>query len=159
MAVKRLQKEWKEMLSSAPENTKAGPVSESDLFKWKATIIGPDATPYAGGTFHLSIHFPTDYPFKPPTVKFITKIYHPNIDKNGNICLDILKHGTQGNTWSPVLSVGKVLLSLLALLNEPNPDSALEIPIAQEIKTDRATYFAKAKAATLEHAMGDRSGS
>eukprot|EP00759_Apiculatamorpha_spiralis_P058811 PhF_6_TR9418/c0_g1_i1/m.14730/K06689/UBE2D, UBC4, UBC5; ubiquitin-conjugating enzyme E2 D len=152
MATKRLQKEMKEMITDAPPNTSAGPVSESDLYKWKATIIGPDGTPYAGGIFHLTMHFPSDYPFKPPTVKFITKIYHPNISQHGDICLDILKHGTQGNTWSPILNTGKVLLSILALLNEPNPDSALETTIASEFKQDRALWFANAKKYTQEHA-------
>ena len=152
MAHKRLQKELKEMITEAPQNTSGGPVDEKDLFKWKATIIGPDNTPYAGGVFHLSLHFPSDYPFRPPTVKFLTKIYHPNVDKNGNICLDILKHGTQGNTWSPVLNTPKVLLSILALLNEPNPDSALEMEIAKELKFNRQQFNENARAYTLEHA-------
>lgn len=53
--------------------------------------MGPDDSPYVGGVFFLNIHFPTDYPFKPPKINFVTRIYHPNINQNGAICLDILK--------------------------------------------------------------------
>ena len=53
--------------------------------------MGPDESPFSGGVFFLNIHFPTDYPFKPPKVNFTTRIYHPNINSNGSICLDILK--------------------------------------------------------------------
>lgn len=119
---------------------KKGPVSEN-LYQWQATIIGPADSPYAGGVFILTIHFPTDYPFKPPKViwsfstlalhsassklslpflsvnytkifmkkwwqvAFRTKVFHPNINNNGNICLDILR-----DQWSPALTISKVNL-------------------------------------------------
>ena len=69
----------------------AGPISDTDPFQWQATIMGPEGSPYAGGVFFLTIHFPADYPFKSPRYQFITKIYHPNINSNGSICVDILK--------------------------------------------------------------------
>jgi ubiquitin-conjugating enzyme E2 D/E len=89
------------------------------MFQWQATIMGPvrlsalavqtfslipiqGDSPYAGGVFFLSITFPTDYPFKPPKVSFTTKIYHPNINANGSICLDILR-----DQWSPALTISK----------------------------------------------------
>lgn len=59
-------------------------------------------SPYQGGVFFLTIHFPTDYPFKPPKVAFTTRIYHPNINSNGSICLDILRA-----QWSPALTISK----------------------------------------------------
>ena len=70
------------------------------MYNWHATIIGPEDSPYNGGLFFLNIVFPTDYPFKPPKVTFVTKIYHPNINANGGICLDILK-----DQWSPALTI------------------------------------------------------
>ena len=117
-----------------PTNCSAGPVGE-DVFHWQATIIGPDDSPYAHGVFNLSIHFPTDYPFKPPKVAFSTKIYHPNINSNGSICLDILR-----SQWSPALTISKVLLSICSLLTDPNPDDPLVPEIARLWKSDRAKY-------------------
>ena len=74
--------------------------------------MGPTDSPFQGGVFFLSIHFPTDYPFKPPKVAFTTKIYHPNINSNGSICLDILR-----SQWSPALTISKVTCKSSAFLN------------------------------------------
>merc|ERR1711885_85713 len=93
---------------------------------------GPDDSPYVGGIFFLNIHFPTDYPFKPPKINFTTRIYHPNINSNGAICLDILK-----DQWSPALTISKVLLSICSLLTDPNPDDPLVPEIAHIYKTDK----------------------
>ena len=71
-------------------------------------------SPYAGGVFFLSITFPTDYPFKPPKVSFTTKIYHPNINANGSICLDILR-----DQWSPALTISKGMLTPIGLFLAP----------------------------------------
>jgi ubiquitin-conjugating enzyme E2 D len=95
-----------------PAQCSAGPVND-DLFHWQATIMGPAESPYQGGVFFLTIHFPTDYPFKPPKVAFTTRIYHPNINSNGSICLDILR--TQ---WSPALTISKGLF-LNNITNKP----------------------------------------
>lgn len=114
--------------------------SEPNLFIWDATIIGPSDTPYDGGLFRLEMKFPSDYPFKPPKCRFLTKIYHPNINSEGGICVDILK----GN-WSPALTPGKVLLSISSLLEEPNPDDPLEPAIARLYKSNRAEYIRQAR--------------
>ncbi|KAG9442029.1 hypothetical protein H6P81_017883 [Aristolochia fimbriata] len=93
------------------------------MFHWQATIMGPPDSPYAGGVFLVTIHFPPDYPiFKPPKVAFRTKVFHPNINSNGSICLDILKE-----QWSPALTISKVLLSICSLLTDPNPFRFCEI--------------------------------
>ena len=102
--------------------------------------MGPDDSPYAGGVFFLNIHFPPDYPFKPPKVSFTTKIYHPNINANGSICLDILK-----DQWSPALTISKVLLSISSLLTDPNPDDPLVPEIATIYKNDKERYNATAR--------------
>ena len=103
MSLNRINKELNEFKIDPPSNCSAGPVND-DLYKWEATIIGPEKTPYEGGVFKLEIHFPNNYPFKPPKIKFITRIFHPNINRYGNICLDILD-----KQWSPALTINKVL--------------------------------------------------
>ncbi|GER25202.1 ubiquitin conjugating-like enzyme family protein [Striga asiatica] len=102
MASKRILKELKDLQRDPPTSCSAGPVAE-DMFHWQATIMGPPDSPYAGGVFLVAIHFPPDYPFKPPKVAFRTKVFHPNINSNGSICLDILKE-----QWSPALTISKV---------------------------------------------------
>jgi len=131
-----------------PANCSAGPIKDDDLFNWQATIMGPPDSPYQGGVFFLRILFPTDYPFKPPTVQFETKIYHPNINHEGRICLDILKA-----QWSPALSISKVLLSICSLLCDANPDDPLDTAIAKIYKTDREQYNKIAREWTQKHAM------
>ncbi|KAI1613721.1 putative glutaryl-CoA dehydrogenase [Exophiala viscosa] len=130
-----------------PSSCSAGPMGD-DLFHWQATIMGPSDSPFQGGVFFLSIHFPTDYPFKPPKVNFTTRIYHPNINSNGSICLDILR-----DQWSPALTISKVLLSICSMLTDPNPDDPLVPEIAHVYKTDRARYEATAREWTRKFAI------
>ena len=110
-------------------------------------LVGPEKCPYEGGVFYLNIRFPADYPFKPPKVAFETKIYHPNINSAGGICLDILK-----DQWSPALTISKVLLSIGSLLCDPNPDDPLVPDIARLFLTDREKYNRTAKLWTIQFA-------
>ncbi|KAB5531675.1 hypothetical protein DKX38_018345 [Salix brachista] len=174
MASKRILKELKDLQKDPPTSCSAGPVAE-DMFHWQATIMGPPDSPYAGGVFLVTIHFPPDYPFKPPKVwvnfscfpfvnaslnswsvasashhvAFRTKVFHPNINSNGSICLDILKE-----QWSPALTISKVLLSICSLLTDPNPDDPLVPEIAHMYKTDRNKYETTARSWTQKYAMG-----
>mmetsp|Transcript_13126 Transcript_13126/g.23308 ORF Transcript_13126/g.23308 Transcript_13126/m.23308 type:complete len:149 (-) Transcript_13126:327-773(-) len=147
MAAKRIAKELADIKKDPPANCSAGP-TESDLFHWQATIMGPPDSPFAGGVFFVSITFPPDYPFKPPKVSFTTKVYHPNVNIQGAICLDILK-----DQWSPALTISKVLLSISSLLTDPNPDDPLVPEIAHILKTDKKRYEATAKEWTAKYAM------
>ncbi|XP_062028882.1 ubiquitin-conjugating enzyme E2 28-like [Rosa rugosa] len=108
MASKCILKELKDLQKDLPTSCSAGLVAE-DMFHWQATTMGPPDSPYAGGVFLVTIHFPPDYPFKPPKVAFRTKVFYPNINSNGSICLDILKE-----KWSPTLTISKVRLCYLA---------------------------------------------
>lgn len=139
MAAKRIKKELKEISRDAPSNCSAAP-SDDDLFEWQAVLMGPMDSVYQGGVFHMKIRFPADYPFKPPRVTFVTKIYHPNVNANGGICLDILK-----DQWSPALTVSKVLLSISSLLTDPNPDDPLVPEIANLYLTSREKYNQRAR--------------
>lgn len=149
MALKRLNKELQDLQRDPPSSCSAGPTGNGDdMFHWQATITGPEGSPYQGGLFCLNIIFPTDYPFKPPKVSFTTRVYHPNINSNGSICLDILR--TQ---WSPALTIAKVLLSISSLLDEPNPDDPLVPDIATLYQCDREKYNKQAREWTAKYAM------
>ena len=133
--LRRLQREYNDILTDPPANCTAGPVNPDDLTRWEAMIFGPEDSPFQGGVFRLSISFPSEYPFKPPIITFRTRIYHPNINAAGGICLDILK-----SQWSPALSISKVLLSILSLLTDANPSDPLVPEIANIYRTNRARY-------------------
>ena len=147
-APRRITRELADLRQDPPANCSAGPINESDLFNWEGVIFGPSDSPFQGGVFKVNIQFPADYPFKPPRVTFLTKIYHPNINAAGFICLDILKHN-----WSPALTISKVLLSILSLLTDPNPKDPLMPDIAQLYVNDRAEYEYIARTWTQKYAI------
>jgi ubiquitin-conjugating enzyme E2 D/E len=149
MSLKRIQNELNDLRKDPPACCTAGPVG-SDLFQWEGYIFGPEDSPYVGGIFNLIIQFPVEYPFRPPHVQFTTRIYHPNINSSGLICLDILK-----SQWSPALTISKVLLSITSLLTDPNADDPFVPEIANLYKNDRAAYNEKALRYTLEYAIPD----
>ena len=148
MALKRIQKELIDLGRDPPANCSAGPTDDSQPFHWQATIMGPEDSPYHQGVFFLNIHFPPDYPFKPPKITFTTKIYHCNINSNGSICLDILK-----DQWSPALTISKVLLSISSLLCDANPDDPLVPEIANLLKNDKPKHDNTAREWTARYAM------
>ena len=131
MTERRIRSELKELIENPPANCSAGPIDDN-MHQWQATIMGPDKSPYEGGVFYLNIVFPKDYPFKPPKLTFLTKIYHCNISSCGSICLDILKE-----QWSPALTISKVLLSICSLMDDPNPDDPLVTDIADLLTSDK----------------------
>eukprot|EP01113_Clastostelium_recurvatum_P046443 TRINITY_DN813_c0_g1_i1.p2 TRINITY_DN813_c0_g1~~TRINITY_DN813_c0_g1_i1.p2 ORF type:complete len:160 (+),score=33.87 TRINITY_DN813_c0_g1_i1:42-482(+) len=143
---KRLQKELKDFQSDAPDWCKAE-LAGDNMFKWKGSIVGPDGTPYEKGIFSVELDIPEEYPFKPPKIRFTTKIYHPNIKSDGTVCTEVLSDG-----WSPQLKIQDVLLTLRQILSEPNADGAVEADIAQAFKNDRAAFNKTAKEWTKKHA-------
>lgn len=102
---------------------------------WCAVIFGPDDTPWEGGTFKLLLTFTEDYPNKPPNVKFVTKLFHPNVYANGSICLDILQ-----NQWSPIYDIAAILTSIQSLLCDPNPNSPANVEAAKLYCENRREY-------------------
>merc|ERR1711981_730470 len=113
-------------------------------------VAGPEGSPFEGGVFKLELFLPEDYPMTAPKVRFITRIYHPNIDKLGRICLDILKE-----KWSPALQIRTVLLSIQALLSAPNPDDPLANDVAELWKANEAEALKNARDCTRKYAMGN----
>jgi ubiquitin-conjugating enzyme E2 D/E len=147
-SVKRITKELKELMEEPLLVCTAGPVDNGNMLSWQATITGPEESPYEGGIFFVSINFPADYPFKPPKLRFITKIYHCNISGDGEICLDILKE-----QWSPALTISKVLLSLCSLLTDPNPMDPLVPNIANLLVDNPVAHDIEARVWTTRYAM------
>ena len=145
--MKRIKKELADISKDPPSNCTAGPHND-DMFFWDATLFGPRDSPYEGGVFFLRIQFPEDYPFKPPRVGFVTRVYHVNVNDKGGICLDILK-----DQWSPALTISKVLLSICSLLTDPNPDDPLVPEIAKKFKNDREGFNRIAREWTQKYAM------
>lgn len=113
-ARKRIEIEFREFNENPPTHVSCGPISDEDIFHWQGIIIGPVDTPIEGSLFHLSIKFSTDYPYNPPQVRFQTEVFHPNIEVNGRVNINILRE-----QWSPALSIEKLLLSISSILLDP----------------------------------------
>lgn len=135
IAANRLKRELLEM-SGAITLANAAKLSNSEDFKVRmvnssmfhllATVPGPPDTPYFGGLFELDIKVPDRYPFAPPSVRFLTRIWHPNISSvTGVICLDILK-----DKWAAAMTIRSVLLSIQALLQDPEPNNPQDAVVA-----------------------------
>lgn len=122
---RRIVKETMRLLQEPVPGISAVP-DENNARYFHVIVTGPSDSPFEGGLFKLELFLPEDYPMSAPKVRFITKIYHPNIDRLGRICLDILK-----DKWSPALQIRTVLLSIQALLSAPNPDDPLANDVAE----------------------------
>ena len=137
MTHRRLQREFDEL----KKDTKLqGEMKKNSVYDWDILMKGPPDSPYENGCFWLNITFSADHPFKPPNVHFKTRIYHPNINETGSICIDILK-----DKWTPVFSATKIIIALQALLNDPNPHDPLLQDVADLYLNDRDEYNARAK--------------
>ncbi|OJT04247.1 Ubiquitin-conjugating enzyme E2 2 [Trametes pubescens] len=132
---------------------------------WNAVIFGPGAsyhalracmcssraadTPFEDGTFKLLLTFDESYPNKPPTVKFLSRMFHPNVYANGELCLDILQ-----NRWSPTYDVAAILTSIQSLLHDPNPNSPANAEAAQLYRENMKEYVRRVRA-TVEDSWLD----
>ncbi|PWY99140.1 putative UBC5-E2 ubiquitin-conjugating enzyme [Testicularia cyperi] len=144
---KRIGKELADLTTSPVDGITVEP-KEDNIYKWTAKLQGPANSPYAGGIFLIDMDFPIEYPFKSPKVRFATRVYHPNIDEGGNLCVGILK----SEAWKPSTKAVTILLSILQLLEEPNPDDALVASIAELYNTDRAKFDKTAQEYTKKYA-------
>ncbi|XP_041348935.1 ubiquitin-conjugating enzyme E2 N [Gigantopelta aegis] len=144
---RRILKETQRLIAEPVPGISAIP-DENNARYFHVVVAGPAESPYEGGTFKMELFLPEEYPMSAPKVRFMTKIYHPNIDKVGRICLDILK-----DKWSPALQIRTVLLSIQALLSAPNPDDPLDNTVADTWKSDEQGALNTAKAWTKLYAM------
>jgi ubiquitin-conjugating enzyme E2 T len=147
----RLEQELKRMKQDPPHGIRIWPLHD-DFIHFEALIEGPENSDYSGGEFRLTITIPDDYPNAPPAVKFQTKIYHPNIDSSGRICLDSLKPSPHG-AWKPALNLATVLTQIRLLMSDPNKDDPLDTQIAAELSKSPSVYHEKARKMTEEFAV------
>lgn len=153
----RVKKELERLKKDPPYGVSCWP-KEGRIDCLEAKLVGAKDTAYEGGVFKLEIRLPDRYPFEPPQVKFITNIYHPNIDSAGRICLDVLKSPPQGS-WKPSQNLSTILTSIQLLLSEPNPDDGLMADISQEYKENRPAFLKKAKEWVELYAKADQTES
>ncbi|XP_062834804.1 ubiquitin-conjugating enzyme E2 T isoform X3 [Anolis carolinensis] len=123
----------------------------SRIDELKAQILGSANTPYEKGLFDVEVIVPERYPFEPPKMRFLTPIYHPNIDSAGRICLDVLKLPPKG-AWRPSLNISTLLTSVQLLMNEPNPDDPLMADISSEYKYNKQEFLRNARQWTEKYA-------
>ncbi|KAJ3747733.1 ubiquitin-conjugating enzyme/RWD-like protein [Lentinula detonsa] len=123
---------------------------DNSPFHLKGSFPGPEDTPYQGGRFEVDIIIPDSYPFQPVKMKFITKVYHPNVSSaSGAICLDILK-----DAWSPVLTLKSTLISLQSLLCSPEPNDPQDAEVAKHYTTSKGSFDETARYWTQIYAGG-----
>jgi len=147
---RRIMKETQRLMNEPVPGISAQPDEHNNRY-FHVTINGPNDSPFEKGFFKLELFLPEEYPMAAPKVRFLTKIYHPNIDKLGRICLDILK-----DKWSPALQMRTVLLSIQALLSAPNPDDPLDNDVADTWKRDEPKALETARKWTRKFATEDQ---
>jgi len=138
-AKRRLMRDFKRLQEDPPAGVSGAPC-EDDIMIWNAVIFGPADTPFEDGTFKLTLQFPEDYPNKPPSVKFVSKMFHPNVYADGQLCLDILQ-----NRWSPTYDVAAILTSIQSLLHDPNPNSPANAAAAALYQENKKEYQRKVR--------------
>lgn len=146
-ATKRLQKELEDLHKSGNPSFRNITVNDTNTFVWQGLIV-PSNQPYNKGAFRIELCFPQEYPFKPPKLTFLTQIYHPNIDEKGLVCLPIIS----SENWKPATRTTQVIDSLVALVNDPEPEHPLRADLAQEFLTDKKKFIKAAEDFTKKYA-------
>lgn len=149
----RMAKELRTLRKSPPEGVCAWPEPADSTTRLSAQLQGPPGTVYEAGVFRLSVHVPERYPFEPPKVAFLTRVFHPNIDASGRVCLDVLDLPPKGS-WRPSLNLVTVLAAVRQLLAEPNASDPLDADATDAYVRDRPRFDATARRMVAEHASG-----
>ncbi|KAI0216924.1 Ubiquitin-conjugating enzyme E2 L3 [Lamellibrachia satsuma] len=139
-------KELQDIRSSGIKVFRDIQVDESNILSWTGLIV-PENPPYSKGAFRIKIDFPAEYPFKPPKITFMTKVYHPNIDERGQVCLPIIS----AENWKPATKTDQVIQSLVALVNDPEPEHPLRADLSEEYSKDRKKFMKNAEEFTKKY--------
>ena len=151
MLSNRLKKEMAMLQKDPSPGITVWQLDVNNPLELHAHMIGPEETPFSSGLFLLTLSIPPRYPFEPPRARFVTPIYHPNIDSDGRICLDTLKMQPQGS-WSPASNINSILLSIRLLLAHPNAEDGLVPDITDLYKRSPEQFNRLARAHTAKHA-------
>jgi len=143
-----LKKQLAELKKKPVEGFSAGLANDDDIYKWEVLIIGPPDTPFEGGFFKAALDFPREYPLRPPKMRFVTDIWHPNIDKDGNVCISILhepgddKWGYEkaNERWLPIHTVESIMISVISMLADPNDESPANVDAAKQWRENYAEF-------------------
>lgn len=150
-AVARLAKELKEGVKNPVGGFKLELVDDENLFEWLIHIEGPEGTPYEGGIFKVEMKFPDDYPNSPPTMKFLSPFWHPNVYDDGNVCISILhtpdpmSGEEESECWRPIQTVESILVSVVSMLSDPNFSSPANIDASKQLREHPDAYNRKCK--------------
>ncbi|CAI9715494.1 Hypothetical predicted protein [Octopus vulgaris] len=139
-ATRRLNKELTELKTGINKSYCEINPDRSNILLWNCLLV-PDNPPYNKGAFKIQIEFPAEYPFKPPRITFQTKIYHPNVDEKGQVCLPIIS----AENWKPASKMDQVIEALLALVNDPEPEHPLRADLAEEFTKDKKKFLKNAE--------------
>eukprot|EP00004_Rigifila_ramosa_P014408 TRINITY_DN327_c0_g1_i1.p1 TRINITY_DN327_c0_g1~~TRINITY_DN327_c0_g1_i1.p1 ORF type:complete len:273 (-),score=38.27 TRINITY_DN327_c0_g1_i1:82-900(-) len=137
-AAKQLMQEYRKMQQASNPHLTVYGLEGDDIFKWVVFIRGPEGTMYHGGIFRALLRFEDNYPMKGPSVQFTSPILHPNIYRDGKVCISILQ-----SDWSPVLTVEHVVLSVISLLSDPNFDSPANREASEQWKSNQKEFSAR----------------
>jgi len=146
-ATRRLTKELQDIQAASSKQFRDIKVDETNILNWQGLLV-PENPPYNKGAFRIEINFPAEYPFKPPKINFRTKIYHPNVDEKGQVCLPII----QTDNWKPATKTDQVIQSLLDLISEPEPEHPLRADLAEEYTKDKKKFMKNAEEHTKKNA-------
>lgn len=145
-ASKRVAKELEELQEELPQYLRNLDSDDSNVLEWRVLFL-PETPPYNLKAFNLRISFPGDYPLKPPTVTFTTRIYHPNVDSDGQICLPIISK----DNWKPYFRAYQVLEALNVLVNTPDLEQPVRVELADLLTQDPELFYKKAEEFTLQY--------
>lgn len=145
---------FKDLAKNPIDLVSVGLADDSNLYDWEILIMGPDGTLYEGGFFKARLVFPKDFPNMPPTMTFVSEMWHPNVYEDGKVCISILhppgedamnSQESADERWRPILGVEQILMSVISMLNDPNDESPANLDAAVMWRNDREAFKKKVR--------------
>ncbi|KAL3801724.1 hypothetical protein ACHAW5_010064 [Stephanodiscus triporus] len=149
-----LKRQLNELAKNPIDLVSVGLTDESNVYDWEILIMGPDGTLYEGCFFKARLVFPQNFPYRPPTMTFQSEMWHPNICKNGEVCISILHDPGEDphnllelaeERWRPILGVEQILMSVISMLSDPNDEISANLDAAIQWRDDRAGFNKKVR--------------